>query len=205
VWVHRLNKKCRGLNSIKLTKYTIYTNINACRVQQRYSQIIKFTQQHIIKYKSRCSSITYILSRFLLTIFHACHKQYSAFLPTPQLGATTLGLRIEPENTNSPVLELRFFFFFWPKSYNSRLTITPSVKPHTSRENNYTSARATYPKLTFYNTAHKSHVPAGQTNTWVLEWSFVYQNISIIKIITCNSTNPCRIGLYWGCRTSMTA
>jgi len=72
---HISHKKCRGLSSIKLTKYTIYTNINACRVQQRYSQIIKFTQQHIIEYKSRCSSHTCILSPFLLTIFHAYHKQ----------------------------------------------------------------------------------------------------------------------------------
>jgi len=41
-------------------------------------------------------------------MFFAYYKQYFAFLPTPQLGATNLGLRIEPENTNSPVLELRF-------------------------------------------------------------------------------------------------
>jgi hypothetical protein len=93
---------------MKLTKYTVCTNINACRVQQHYPQIIKFTLQHIIKYKSRCSSITYILLRFLLTIFYAYYEQYSAFLPTPQLGATTLGLLIEPKNTNSPVLDLRF-------------------------------------------------------------------------------------------------
>jgi hypothetical protein len=29
---------------------------------------------------------------------------------------------------------------------------------------------------------------------WVM-WSFVYQNISIIKLITRNRTNPCRIRL----------
>jgi hypothetical protein len=34
-------------------------------------------------------------------------KSNTLDLPTPQLGATTLGLRIEPKNINSHVLELR--------------------------------------------------------------------------------------------------
>jgi hypothetical protein len=74
--------------------YTIYTNIIACRVQQRYLQIIKFTQQHIIEYKSSCSSHTYILSRFLLTIFHSYYKQYSTHLTSAS--GTTLGLPSTP-------------------------------------------------------------------------------------------------------------
>jgi len=107
VWVHCLNKKCRGLSSIKLTRYTIYTNINACRVQQRYSQIIKFTQQHIIKYKSRCSSHTCILSRFLLTIFHAYHKQ--SFTHLTSASTSMLGL------PSAPPVKL------WPAGYTSHV------------------------------------------------------------------------------------
>jgi len=38
----------------------------------------------------------------------------------------------------------------------------------------------------------------------LMMWSFVYQNISIIIITTRNRMNPCRIGLYWGYRTSRT-
>jgi len=111
-----------------------------CRVQQCYSQIIKFTQQHIIKYKSRCSSHTYILSQFPTPIYHTYHKQDSNS-PTPQLGATTqeyqltctrattLGLPYTArkatylQGNNTQVLE----------PHTLDLSLTPPVKPHTHR------------------------------------------------------------------------
>jgi hypothetical protein len=42
----------------------MHTNIHTYKIQQYYSQIIKSTQQYIIKYKSHHSSHSYILSQF---------------------------------------------------------------------------------------------------------------------------------------------
>jgi hypothetical protein len=84
----------------------MHANIHTYKIQQYYSQIIKSTQQHIIKYKSHHSSHSYILSQF--PIQYTTHSiSNTPDLPTLQLGAKTLGLRIESKNINSHVLELR--------------------------------------------------------------------------------------------------
>jgi hypothetical protein len=87
-----------------------------------------------------------------------------------------------------------------PHTLDVRFT-TPPIKPHTLRANKYTSVRATYPKLTIYNTAlnatysqaneytsaratysrltfynlaRKAAYLVGQTNTPVLELHTLY-------------------------------
>jgi hypothetical protein len=59
----------------------MHANIHTYKIQQYYSQIIKSTQQHIIKYKSQHSSQSYILSQFPIQYTTHLNTAYKATYP----------------------------------------------------------------------------------------------------------------------------
>jgi hypothetical protein len=101
----------------------MHANIHTYKIQQYYSQIIKSTQQHIIKYKSHHSSHSYILSQFPI--------QYTTHLNTARKATY-------PQGNNTQVLEpltldLPLTLPVMPHTLD--LPLTPTVKPHTRRAN----------------------------------------------------------------------
>jgi hypothetical protein len=76
----------------------------------------------------------------------------SARATYPRLTSNTTGQATYPQGKHTQVLELH--------TLDLPLTTSP-VKPHTRRANKYTSARATYPRVTS-NTARKAIYPQGK-------------------------------------------